>query len=156
MVFLEPATLLIGRGYRTNAVGIEQCRSVLTPHGIDVISTPLPHAMGPGSCLHLMTLLSVLDERTLLVDAPSLAVETLDLFSERGLRLIEIDYGERETMAANVLSLGGGKLLALDENHLTNQRLKEHGFQVRTFPGGELCQNGSGGPTCLTRPILRG
>jgi hypothetical protein len=29
------------------------------------------------------------------------------------------------------------------------------GFDVRAFPGRELGRNGGGGPTCLTRPILR-
>jgi len=54
-----------------------------------------------------------------------------------------------------VLSLGDKRLLAMEENPGTNARLRRAGFEVRTFPGGELCINGSGGPTCLTRPLLR-
>ena len=77
-------------------------------------------------------------------------------FAARGLRLIEIDYSERDSLACNVLSLGAGRLIALEENAGTNQRLRGAGFDVRTFPGSELCINGSGGPTCLTRPLLRG
>jgi arginine deiminase len=46
-------------------------------------------------------------------------------------------------------------LLALEENQKTNQKLRQAGFDVRTFPGSELCVNGGGGPTCLTRPLLR-
>jgi arginine deiminase len=52
--------------------------------------------------------------------------------------------------------LGGKRLLAIEENRKTNRRLRESGFDVRTFPGSEICINGSGGPTCLTRPLLRG
>ncbi len=58
-------------------------------------------------------------------------------------------------MACNVLSLGSKRLLAIEENPRTNAKLRAAGFDVRTFPGLELCINGGGGPTCLTRPLLR-
>ncbi len=103
-----------------------------------------------------MSLISLLDERAAVVDLPWLAVETLELLKERGFNLIEIDYSERDTLACNVLALGEKRLLAIEENQKTNARLRAAGFDVRTFPGSELCINGSGGPTCLTRPILRG
>jgi N-dimethylarginine dimethylaminohydrolase len=86
---------------------------------------------------------------------PWLAVETVELLKARGYRFIEIDSSERETLACNVLSLGRRRLLALEENRKTNDRMERAGFEVRTFPGSELCINGSGGPTCLTRPLLR-
>jgi len=102
-----------------------------------------------------MSLISLLDEQTAIVDLPCLAVETVELLRARGFRLIEIDYSERETLACNVLSLGEQRLLAIAENAKTNERLHQAGFDVRTFPGSEICINGSGGPTCLTRPLLR-
>ena len=97
----------------------------------------------------------MLDEQTAIVDLPWLAVETVELLKVRGFRLIQIDYSERDTLACNVLSLGKKRLLAIEENRKTNDRLRQAGFDVRTFPGSELCINGSGGPTCLTRPLLR-
>jgi len=155
MVWLDAKTLLIGHGYRTNAQGIQQIRALLKPKSVEVLSAPLPHGAGPSACLHLMSLISLLDEKTVLVDLPWLAVETLELLKGRGYRLIEVDYSERETLACNVLSLGEKRLLALEENAKTNDKLRTAGFDVRTFPGSELCINGSGGPTCLTRPLLR-
>jgi N-dimethylarginine dimethylaminohydrolase len=155
MVWLDPRTLLVGSGYRTNQAGIAQLRELLAPHGIDVLSAPLPYGSGPSACLHLMSLMSMLDERTVLVDLPWMTVETVELLKAHGLRLIEIDYAERDTLACNVLALGGGRLVALEENDGTNRRMREAGFDVWTFPGSELCINGSGGPTCLTRPLLR-
>jgi N-dimethylarginine dimethylaminohydrolase len=148
--------LLVGHGYRTNAAGIQQLRALLAPRGVEVLSAPLPYGPGPSACLHLMSLISLLDERTAVVDLPWLAVETVELLQARGYHFIEIDSSERETLACNVLSLGGKRLLALEENKRTNARLRQAGFDVRTFPGSELCINGSGGPTCLTRPLLRG
>ncbi len=156
IVWLDAKTLLIGHGYRTNAQGIQQMRALLKPKSVEVLSAPLPHGQGPSACLHLMSLISLLDEKTALVDLPWLAVETLELLKARGYNLIEIDYSERETLACNVLSLGEKRLLALQENAKTNEKLRSAGFDVRTFPGSELCINGSGGPTCLTRPLLRG
>lgn len=155
IVWLDEKTLLVGRGYRTNAVGIEQLTNILAPNGVQVISAPLPHGRGPEVCLHLMSLMSLLDERSVLVDFPWLAVETLDLLRERKFRLIGIDESERGTLACNVLALGEGRLLALAENPRTNARLHDAGFDVRTFPGSEVAINGGGGPSCLTRPILR-
>lgn len=155
MVWLDARTLLVGLGYRTNASGIQQLRDLLAPYKIDVVKAPLPCGSGPSACLHLMSLMSVLDEETILVDLPWLAVETVELLRARGFRFIEIDASERDTLACNVLSLGSKRLLALEENVRTNQRLRAAGFQVFTFPGSELCINGSGGPTCLTRPLAR-
>ena len=156
ILWLDPKTLLVGHGYRTNRAGIQQMRDLLAPKGVDVLSAPLPHGAGPSACLHLMSLISLLDEKTAIVDLPWLAVETLELLKDRGFSLIEIDYSERDTLACNVLALGEKRLLAIEENQKTNARLRAAGFDVRTFPGSELCINGSGGPTCLTRPILRG
>ena len=155
MVWLDAGTLLVGRGYRTNAAGIEQLRSLLAPKGVDVIAAPLPYGAGPCACLHLMSLISLLDERTAVVDLSWLAVETVELLRQRGYDFIEIDASERDSLACNVLSLGDRRLLALAENKKTNDRLREAGFDVRTFSGSELCINGSGGPTCLTRPFQR-
>jgi len=155
IVWLDSQTLLIGDGYRTNKAGIEQMRSLLSAKNVTVLSAPLPYGPGPSACLHLMSLMSVLDEHTVLVDLPWLAVETVELLKARGLRLIEIEYSERDTLACNVLSLGQKRLIAIEENARTNQSMRELGFDVRTFPGSEICINGAGGPTCLTRPLLR-
>jgi N-dimethylarginine dimethylaminohydrolase len=156
IVWLNSKTLLIGYGYRTNADGIRQMHDLLTRRGIDIITAPLPHGAGPSSCLHLMSLISLLDERTALVDLQWLAVQTVELLKSRGFHFIEIDPSERGTLACNVLALGDNRLLAIEENPNTNARLRQDGFDVRTFPGSELCINGGGGPTCLTRPLLRG
>lgn len=156
MVWLDAHTVLVGNGYRTNPAGIQQMRGLLAPKGVEVLAAPLPYGPGPAACLHLMSLISLLDEQTALVDLPWLAVETVELLKARGYRFVEIDASERDTLACNVLSLGAGRLLAIEENRRTNQRLRQAGFDVRTFPGAEICINGSGGPTCLTRPLLRG
>jgi N-dimethylarginine dimethylaminohydrolase len=156
MVWVDSRTLLVGHGYRTNAAGIAQMRDLLKPRGVNVLTAPLPYGPGPSACLHLMSLISLLDEKTALVDLPWLAVETVELLKSRDYRFVEIDSSERETLACNVLALGEGRLVAIAENKKTHRLLRAAGFEVSTFPGSEICINGSGGPTCLTRPLLRG
>ena len=114
--------MLVGHSYRTNDAGISQLRALLATHYIEVISAPLPHSQGPGACLHLMSLMSMLDEGTILVDLPWLAVETVELLRGRNFRLIEIDYAERDTLACNVLALGSKRLIALEENAAHQRR----------------------------------
>lgn len=155
LVWLDASTLLAGRGYRTNADGVAQLRSLLSLLGVEVIAAPLPHASGPEGCTHLMSLMSMLDETTILVDPARLAVETMEILRARRLNQIAIDPKERDTLACNVLALGRRRLIAFEENRSTIARLREAGFEVSAIPGKELGGNGGGGPTCLTRPLRR-
>jgi N-dimethylarginine dimethylaminohydrolase len=155
LVWIDDATVLAGRGYRTSAEGLGQLRAILAPAGIEVVAAPLPHFRGPECCLHLMSLMSMLDTATALVDPAWLAVPTLELLRDRGIATIAIEESERDALACNVLALGGRRLAAMEGSPVTQARLRAAGFDVRTFPGVELGRNGGGGPTCLTRPILR-
>ncbi len=155
LVWLDERTVLAGEGYRTNAAGIAQLRGLLADDGVEVLSVPLPFGDGPRCCLHLMSLISVLDHRTMVADLRFLAVPTVRLLQERGYRFVRIAEAERDTMAANVLALGNGALVAIAANRATNEHLREAGFEVLTYEGSEISQNGSGGPTCLTRPLVR-
>jgi N-dimethylarginine dimethylaminohydrolase len=155
LVWLDERTLLAGQGYRTNAAGIAQLGEILAGDGVEVIPAPLPYGDGPQCCLHLMSLISVLDHRTMVADLRYLAVPTVEMLKERGFEFVPIAEDERGTMAANVLALGDGALLALAANRETNTRMRDAGFEVLTYEGNEISQNGSGGPTCLTRPLVR-
>lgn len=155
LVWLDPKTLLAGRSYRTDRRGLAQLAALLAPLGVEVIPVPIPHRRGPETCLHLGSLISLLDDATALVDLPWLAVETVELLENRGLRRVESAPHERDTLATNVLALGNGKVLALEVNRRTNDRLRDAGFEVRTYEGEEISLNGCGGPTCLTLPVLR-
>jgi len=155
LVWLDSKTLLAGRSYRTNRRGLAQLAALLAPLGVEVVPVPIPHRRGPETCLHLGSLISLVDDATALVDLPWLAVETVELLERRGLRLVESAPGERNKMATNVLALGNGRLLALGVNRRTNDRLRDAGFEVRTYEGEEISLNGCGGPTCLTLPVLR-
>jgi len=154
VVWLDPATLAVGRGYRTNDEGIRQLRAILGG-GIDVVVAHLPHWRGPADVFHLMSILSPIDRDLALVYSPLLPVPFRDLLLSRGFDLVEVPDEEFESMGCNVLALGPRRCLMLDGNPVTRTRLEQAGAQVAVFSGDEICRKGSGGPTCLTRPILR-
>jgi N-dimethylarginine dimethylaminohydrolase len=117
---------------------------------------PLPHWHGPEECLHLLSLISPLDERLAVVYQPLLSVPFLDELAVRGYELVDIPEGEFATQGCNVLALGPRRCLMLRDNVETIRRLRAAGCEVITYAGDEISHNRSGGPTCLTRPLLRG
>jgi len=154
VVWLDRTTLAVGRGYRTNDEGIRQVRGILGEE-IDVVVAHLPHWRGPADVFHLMSILSPIDDDLALVYSPLLPVAFRELLLSRGFGLVEVPDEEFESMGCNVLALGPRRCLMLDGNPVTRGRLEKAGAQVAVFAGEEICRKGSGGPTCLTRPILR-
>jgi dimethylargininase len=156
MFWLDERTLLVGRGYRTDDHGIGQLRGWLEPLGVEVVVFDLPHAQGPEACMHLMTFISPLDLDLALVFAPLVPVRLMELLNDRGVELVEVPAEELSTQGPNVLALGPREVLALEGNPQTRRRLEAAGVHVRTYVGTEISLKGDGGPTCLTRPLVRG
>jgi dimethylargininase len=152
-LWLDRATLLVGRGYRTNASGVEQLGSAFPD--AQVLSYDLPHWNGRGEVMHLMSLISPLDRDLALVYPRLAPVRLLELLAERGIETVEVPDEEFETMGPNVLALGPRRALALAGNDETRRRMEARGVEVLVYEGDEISRKGDGGPTCLTRPILR-
>lgn len=152
-VWLDDTTLLVGIGYRTNAASVEALR-VAFP-GVEVIAFDLPHWNGAGEVMHLMTLVSPLDRDLALVYARLAPTRLMLLLAERGIEVVQVPDEEFESMGANVLALGPRRALALAGNPETRRRLERVGVDVVTYRGDEISRKGDGGPTCLTRPLLR-
>ena len=155
VVWLDERTAAVGHGYRTNAEGIRQFREIVAGEGCEVIEVPLPHWDGPGDVLHLMSMLSPVAERTLLVYSRLLPVPFRKRLLEMGFALLEVPDEEYATMATNVLAVAPGKCVALAGNPRTIEVLNKAGIEVWTYEGTEISRKGAGGPTCLTRPLLR-
>jgi dimethylargininase len=153
--WLDSHTLAVGQGYRTNAEGIRQLTEILAEQGVDVLVVPLPHWHGPDECLHLLSLISPLDEQLAVVHRPLLPVPFLEELAARGWDLIDIPDEEFATQGTNVLALGPRRCLLLRDNVETAHRLRAAGCEVFVYAGDEISHNRSGGPTCLTRPLLR-
>ena len=153
-LWLDERTLLAGRGYRTNDAGIEALRRALPD--VEVIAFDLPHLNGAAEVLHLLSLLSPLDADLAVAYLPLMPVRLVELLRERGVELVEVPEEEFWTMGPNVLALAPRVALALGGNDETRRRLERAGVDVRVYRGDEISRKGDGGPTCLTRPLLRG
>ena len=156
LVWLDPKTLLAGRGFRTNTQGIERLGEVLRPLGVQVVPVELPYWHGPREVLHLMSFISVLDHDLAVVYRRLLPVPLFELLTARGVELVDVPDEEYDTLGTNVLALAPRRVVMAEGSPVTRRRLESAGCRVSEFDGSEICIPGSGGPTCLTRPILRG
>ena len=152
-VWVDERTLLVGIGYRTNEVALPALAGAFP--GVEVVAFDLPHWNGRGEVMHLMSFLSPLDRDLALVYARIAPVRLLDLLAERGIELVEVPDEEFESQGPNVLALGPRQALALDGNPETRRRMERAGVDVVVYRGEEISRKGDGGPTCLTRPLLR-
>jgi len=74
---------------------------------------------------------------------------------DRGFHLLELPAAELDTLGCNVLALAPRRCLMVEGNPATRRVLEQAGVTVLTFEGREIAGKGCGGPTCLTRPLLR-
>lgn len=154
VVWIDARTLVVGRGYRTNAEGIRQVRALLGS-SVEVIEVPLPHWRGPADVMHLMSLLSPVDHDLAVVYSPLLPVPFREWLLDRGIALVEVPDAEFESMGTNVLALAPRRCLMLAGNPRTRAALERAGCEVLVYEGTEISVKGAGGPTCLTRPLVR-
>jgi dimethylargininase len=155
LLWIDHDTLAVGLGFRTNTEGYHQLREVLSDIGVKVIPVELPYYNGPEACLHLLSLISIVDENTAVVFPPLMPVPFWQELQRRDFKLIIIPEQEFPTMGTNVLALAPRKCLMLEGNPVTKHLLEEAGCEVMTYKGQEISLKAEGGPTCLTRPILR-
>jgi len=154
-LWLDDRTLAVGRGYRTSDEGIRQLSALLAPYGIDTLTVDLPHWRGPNECLHLMSFISPVADRLAVVYPALMSVPFVQELQRRGWSFIEVPDEEFETHGCNVLALAPMRVLVCDGSPVTRARLEAAGCDVMVYTGDELSHNRAGGPTCLTRPILR-
>ncbi len=127
----------------------------LAGSGVELVPVQLPYFEGPEACLHLMSLISLVDRDLAVVYRPLLPAPFFQLLEERGIHLIDVSDEEFATMGTNVLALAPRRCLILEHNHETRRALEAAGCAVVAYRGDEISLKAEGGPTCLTRPILR-
>jgi N-dimethylarginine dimethylaminohydrolase len=158
-LWLDRGTLAVGRGFRSNAAGIAQLGDLLRPPGVTLHVFDLPYGDGPAACLHLLSLISLLDRDLALVHLPLLPVALHELLRARNVQIIETpadEFTASRGLSCNVLALRPRHGAMIAGQPKTQAALEAAGCTIATFPGDELCLKTEGGPTCLTRPVLRG
>ena len=150
--WLRPNLLCIGRTLRTNDDGARQLAEVA---GGDVRIFDVPYWRGPAELIHLLSVISPVADDLAVVYLPLLPVGLWALLRDLGIRSIEVPDEEFPTLGCNVLAVRPGVVIVADGNPRTRAALEAAGCEVHAYPAREIGINGSGGPTCLTRPILR-
>ena len=127
--------LFIGVTSRTNREGIDIVREHAAPHGYKV------HAVEVPGALHLKSVCTALNERTILADSSRVNIEPF-----AGYELIEVP--PEEWMAANAL-LANGTVCMHEGFHQTFALLRERKIRVRTVDISEFLK-AEAGLTCLS------
>ena len=156
--WLDSTTLAVGRGFRTNQAGVDQMTAIVAPLGITIETYDLPYHLGPDACLHLMSVVSVLDDDLALVHPPLMPTALYQRMQEMGYTLLEAPADEFDAslgLNLNVLATSPRHVIAIEGFDGTLALMRDAGCEVTTFAGDELCVPCEGGPTCLTRPLLR-
>lgn len=157
-VWIDEHSLVVGRGVRSNEEGIRQLRVLLEPLGVSVFAFDLPLWQGFNACLHLMSIMSPLSEKLALVYSPLFPVALWQLLEAREYRLLEApddEFHDSNGLNLNVLPTSPANVIMLDGFPKTRGLMEAAGCRVQSFRGDALCIACEGGPTCLTRPILR-
>ena len=155
VIWVNDNTAAVGLTYRTNNKGINQLRKILSSISVDLICVDLPHWNGPVDVLHLMSLISPLKEDLFLIYEKLLPIGFLKLLNNLDIKTISIADEDYDSLGCNVLPLSTTKCLITSGNDKTFKIIEENGIEVIEFQASEICYKGSGGPTCLTRPIYR-
>ena len=151
--WLDDSTLAVGRSYRTNDEAIEQVRSMLGPE-VSIDAFDLPHDQGPEFCLHLMSVVSPIRDDLAVVYERLAPVRLLEALRSRGVELLALPDEDYASLGCNVLTVRPGVAVIASGNDATVQLLRNHGVEVHVYEASEISK-GEGGPTCLTRPLLR-
>jgi N-dimethylarginine dimethylaminohydrolase len=154
MCWLDETTLAVGRGYRTNAAAHDQLRELLEPEGVAVERADLPHHLAAAHVMHLMSVVSPIAPDLAVVFEPLAPVPLLEMLAERGYRTVACDPDELDAQGCNVLAVRPGVVVMADSAPRTRAALEAVGVEVHSYAATET-NKGDGGPTCLTRPLLR-
>ena len=150
--WLRPDLLCIGRTLRTNDAGARQLAEIV---GGDVRIFDVPYWKGPAELVHLLSVVSPVADDLAVIYLPLLPIGLWELMRSLGIRFVEVPHEEYTTLGCNVLAVRPGVVIMAEGNPGTQRGLEAAGCEVHALPLAEVGENGSGGPTCLTRPILR-
>jgi len=105
-----------------------------------------------------MSVISPLADDLALVHAPLLPAPFYQMLRGRGIMLVNGDADEFHAsngLSLNVLPTAPREVIAVAGFPKTQAAMEAAGCVVKTFEADALCIACEGGPTCLTRPILR-
>jgi arginine deiminase len=71
------------------------------------------------------------------------------------MQLVEVPDEEFAGMGCNVLTIAPREVVMVSGNPETKRRMEAAGCKVHVIEASAISVPGEGGPTCLTRPLMR-
>ena len=149
--WLNPQTVLIGRGLRTNADGAAQTSAVLQEMGVQTHMVDLPYGT-----MHLMGMLRLVDENLAVVWPTRFAYSGVALLRKLGFEVIALP-DESEALrgfALNFVTLGPRRIMMPAGNPNTASFLKRRGIEIIQVAMDEIVK-AAGAIGCLTGILHR-
>jgi N-dimethylarginine dimethylaminohydrolase len=153
-IWIDKHHAAVGLGPRTNREGIRQLQAILGDE-VDLHVVDLPEPEHPDDVLHLMSIISPLDQDLALIYRAFMPKSFILWLQNLGIDFVDVPEEEYLPMGCNVLAFGPRKVVMLENLPGVKSGLEAAGCVVTTYKGLEISRKGEGGPTCLTRPLVR-
>jgi len=145
-LWLDPETVLVGTGMRTNAEGLETVSTLAKQHNASTIPIPLP-----AGIQHLLGVINFLDKDRVAIWEGRTPQALIDVLQERNVRCLVLPDGPemRTGRAMNWVCLGPRAVVMPSNCPKTKDILVHEGISVDSLDVSSYIQAG-GGLGCLT------
>ncbi len=149
--WIDPKTVLLATGLRTNEEGANQVEALLREMGVDVVRVGLPFGT-----MHLMGVLRFADRDLAIAWPRRVPYAAVEALRKHGYDVLFLpDEGEAvRGMALNFVTLGPRRILMPADNPVTQAFYESAGIECRTVQVDELLK-AAGGVGCLTGILER-
>ncbi len=151
-MWVDRHTCVVSTGSRCNRSGFEQVKYELERMGVEVW-----HMQQPYSNIHIDGLMSPASNDTILIHAPQVPYDIVDMLKKKGYKILEAPSRTevRETFACNFVALEPGYILMPEGSPRTRELLEKNGIKVKTVNISEIMK-GKGALHCITAYLKRG
>ena len=151
-MWVDRHTCVVSTGSRCNRSGFEQVKYELERMGVEVW-----HMQQPYSNIHIDGLMSPASNDTILIHAPQVPYDIVDMLKKKGYKILEAPSRTevRETVACNFVALEPGYILMPEGSPRTRELLEKNGIKVKTVNMSEIMK-GKGALHCITAYLKRG
>ena len=152
LMWLDPETVMIGLGLRTNEEAAAQIAGCLEEVGIETLAVDMPYGT-----MHFMGMLRIVDRDLAICWPRRTPFATVRALEERGYRIAWLPTEESDqtlNRALNIVTLGPRKVLMLAGYDAVQRVYEEAGIECVTVDGSELVK-AAGAIGCLTGVVHR-
>jgi len=149
--WIDPQTVLLATGLRTNTEGAAQVTSLLQEMGVEVVPVGLPYGV-----MHLMGQLRFADRNLAIAWPGRVPYAAVEALRARGYTVLFLPDEEEAVrgMALNFVTLGPRWILVAAGNPITQTFYQDAGIACQTVEVDELLK-AAGGIGCLTGVLER-